>query len=476
MGRKNSLALNVQDIIDPRNADAAYKSFPPFDEWSKCIVDSNRWDRYSQQIKSRSDLSPALLKRAQEVVAKVAAIDTGAIEGLYETDRGFTFTVATEAALWQAVVEEKKGPRVRALIESQLNAYDYVLDFATRQVPLGEAWIRVLHQQICKNQDTYSAYTELGIQELPLPKGEYKHLPNHVLTPDGNIHSYAPVDLTPAEMHRLIQEINSEQFLNAHPVLQSSYAHYALAAIHPFADGNGRLARALSSVFTYRAVSIPLLILSENRGEYLSSLRLADEGNLQAFVDFTLDKALGGIRLFDESLRGAAVHPAEDSLDALKRLYVTKGGYSQKEVDATANELMNLFNNELQTQIQPIVIIGVVGANVSNDQGGYSATMGYRLPVSGPRRVILHLSSAAPARAAVDSVFGLEVPKDCGKEDDIIIKNLGNDDRFEVRITDLVPTPSGSLQMMLTMFSRRVCDEALALLAAKASQALNSGG
>src|SRR5207249_3959278 len=139
---------------------------------------------------------------------------------------------------------------------------------------------------------TYTAYTEIGIQELPLPKGEYKHLPNHVLGMDSKVHSYAPVDLTPEEMHRLCQELNSQIFLSAHPVLQSSYAHFAFTVIHPFADGNGRVARALASVFTYRASSIPLLILAEDRLEYLSALRTADERNYQAFVDFTLEKTL----------------------------------------------------------------------------------------------------------------------------------------------------------------------------------------
>jgi len=71
-----------------------------------------------------------------------------------------------------------------------------VLDFATSQAPIAEAWLRSLHAEICRGQETYVAHTEVGPQEQKLPLGEYKHAPNHVRQPDDTVHSYAPVDLT----------------------------------------------------------------------------------------------------------------------------------------------------------------------------------------------------------------------------------------------------------------------------------------
>jgi len=64
-------------------------------------------------------------------VKRAAALDTGAIEGLYEVDRGFTYTVAFETAAWEVELA-KKGENVRPLFEAQLHAYDYVLDLATK--------------------------------------------------------------------------------------------------------------------------------------------------------------------------------------------------------------------------------------------------------------------------------------------------------------------------------------------------------
>jgi Fic family protein len=218
---RHSLSIN----FDPRKADAAYKPFPSFGKWADVYVDEVRWNRYTAQLEELRSATPDLMSRSLEIVKRAAALDTGAIEGLYDTDRGFTFTVATQAAMWEDALGQR-GPNVRPLFESQLRAYDFVLDLATHAVPIAEAWIRQLHSVICSSQDTYHAWTELGWQDLLLPKGEYKHLPNHVVKADGAIHSYAPVDMTPTEMYRLIEELRSEAFQSAHPAAQASYAHY----------------------------------------------------------------------------------------------------------------------------------------------------------------------------------------------------------------------------------------------------------
>lgn len=84
-----------------------------------------------------------------------------------------------------------------------------VLDFATQKAPVAEAWIRQLHAEMCRSQDTYLVQTPKGPQTQELPKGKYKYLPNHVRGRDGDVHAYAPVDMTPEEMHRLCEELRS---------------------------------------------------------------------------------------------------------------------------------------------------------------------------------------------------------------------------------------------------------------------------
>ncbi len=458
-------------FIDPRKADADYKPFPSFAEFSsRCSIDTKRWDRYTSAFEDSRNNEPELLTRALDIVRRAAAVDTGAIEGLYDTDRGFTFTVAMQAAHWQATLEQK-GSRVKALIESQIYAYDYILDFATQAVPIAEAWIRNLHTEICKAQETYKVWTEIGWQEHALPKGQYKNLPNHVVQADGSIHPYAPVDMTPTEMYRFCEALRSEAFLSAHPVLQAAYAHYALVVIHPFADGNGRVARAIASVFTYRSQSVPLLILVDTRAEYISSLQSADKGEYQPIVDFVLERTLDAIQLTNESLRSAALPPLEAALADLKGLYVTRGGYTHAEVDEAGYKFFELFRQEMATQLEVAGNTSGLSFRLADGPIGVPrlARETSRWPVAkGKRELDVSISSSAPADASVRHLFLLEVPEDCGRDDDFVIQDRETHELVEARITELFPRPTTALEVRLKVVAETIVNKLIRELTSKA--------
>jgi Fic family protein len=443
--------------------DAAYKPFPSFKEWaSKASVDLDRWTRYVGSVERRAKaLSPDVLKRAQNVATRAAAIDTGAIEGLYEVDRGFTYTVAVEAAAWETILAAK-GENVRPLFEAQLHAYDFVLDLATKAEPISEAAIRALHVEICKAQDTYAVITTVGPQQQALPKGQYKALPNHVRTRLGTDHSYAPVDVTPSEMARLTSELRSEEFLAAHPVLQAAYAHYGLVVIHPFADGNGRVARALASAFTYRSISMPIVILSEQKIPYLDALEKADAGEYQVFVDFMLARALDTINLVDESLRLASAPNPKNTLTEIDQLYLAKGGLTYQQVDEIALKFLEILKIGV-TEAFAKVVSSKVKCGVGVQQGGqYATPPGHRLPLVGGRVLQFNASTVAPATAGVGRSYGLLVPRSATGTDDILVSNLSPPpDVFGARIDELTPSVSGVLTIRVNMFAERLVNEIL---------------
>jgi len=444
--------------------DAAYKPFPTFAEWaSRTSVDTVRWNRYNASLKDRSGLSPEVLKRASEIVKRAAALDTGAIEGLYEVDRGFTFTVALETAAWELKLAEK-GENVRPLFDAQLHAYDYVLDLATKAEPISEAAIRKLHDVVCGAQSTYRVMTAIGPQEQELVKGRYKVLPNHVRTRDGADHSYAPVDVTPPEMARLVAEMRTDAFRAAHPVLQAAYAHYALAVIHPFADGNGRVARALASAFTYRAISMPIMILSEQKSDYLDALESADGGAFQAFVDFMLGRSLDTITLVNESVLGALSPTPEQGVEAIDRLYTTKGGYSQQDVDACGARLQQLAMDEFTKVFSKHSSSNVRYQASFVDSGRGPSDPAHRLPFSGARRLEVRLDTTVPAKALSLRAYHLFLPKDADADDDIQLERADGKESFVARVSEITPSISGVLQLRIAMFAERVAGAMLAEL------------
>lgn len=102
----------------------------------------------------------------------------------------------------------------------------------------------------------------------------------------------APEDIE-KEIDELLKWYNEETKLQKlHPVLLSSIFHYELVKIHPFLDGNGRLARILTSMILLKRRLPPPRLFPNERILYLSSLRNADTGDLQPLILFIGEKVV----------------------------------------------------------------------------------------------------------------------------------------------------------------------------------------
>ena len=262
-----------------------YSPFRSFEDWKGVVVDDARWrlvlDQVGELRHEPGDLSWL------EGPLRAAAYQSGAIEDLHPGDRGLTMTLIDASAEWHAAVRvstDGGGPEVVDFIEAGVESLHMALDVATNWRPLSESWIRQIHEIACRPQKTYRVQTAVGFQEQPLPTGAYKELDNHVLLPDGSYLWFAPAADVPHEMQRLVAETSGVDFARAHSVLQAAFVHHALTHVHPFADGNGRVARVLASVYLLRAVSLPFFLFADRKPRYLDSLSAADRGEHQVFV------------------------------------------------------------------------------------------------------------------------------------------------------------------------------------------------
>lgn len=77
-----------------------------------------------------------------------------------------------------------------------------------------------------------------------------------------------------------------------HPVVLSSIFHHELVKIHPFLDGNGRLARIITSMILLKKRLPPPRLFPSERKLYLTSLRNADSGDMQPLTFFIGEKVI----------------------------------------------------------------------------------------------------------------------------------------------------------------------------------------
>lgn len=435
----------MPDAITLRQADSLYQGFPDFSAWPSPTEDDLRlWDRFVSRLEeTRKKTTPETRRKAVEVAIRAAALDTGAIEGLYSVDRGFTMTVATQAVAWEHAVEEK-GEKVRALFEAQLEAYELVLDAVTQRLPISEAWIRALHEKVCAGQEKYRVLTDQGWQEQELPRGTYKTQPNHVRLSNGSMHPYAPVDRVASEMHRLLEQIRTPEFEAAHPIAQASYLHYGFVVIHPFADGNGRVARALASVFFYRALSIPFLVFANQRNSYFDALHQADLGGIRPLLAFFRDRGIDTIQLVVDHLLTAET-PAPDVIVG-----------QMKKKDDAALRLLATIKEQIQAQIDELSLPEHLLLTVKNVPSLLElSTPGYREIEQG--KFLLRASILDTDRnIGVLTMAEVLIALDESDPFALLIRAGSVDDRLEVRLEDAHPEISESLRLRLSNWTRRL--------------------
>ncbi len=388
-------------------------------------------DVHRQWLAERSLIKDeAKLKTFQEQLYTLWAVETGIIERLYTVDRGVTIQIL-EAGMESLGQIRDKGlitDSAETLIVDQRAALEMVMDLVGSQREPSPFYLKDLHQRLTLNQATRDVVDQFGNRrdkEWPTSeKGVWKQWPNNPLQPDGSIHEYCPPEQVESEIDQLLAWWKQHESLGVCAEVEAAWLHHRFAQIHPFIDGNGRLARALSSAVFLKEDYLVLVVRDEEHREpYLDALGAADKGDLKPLVDLfaniqrsDLQESIKTI----SSLRGeetvqaieaaaAAARRTQDattagvatSLDKLMRV-------AQVRLEEVAAETQRAFESQ-----GVVVSISVSGDGTS--EAGWSTHLleamkntGYRMNSDRPWRWT-SLGLGLPARPEVDSRLAVSV-------------------------------------------------------------------
>ena len=143
---------------------------------------------------------------------------------------------------------------------------------------------------MCAHQPTYQAYSPEGQPfDARLHAGFFKTLPNNPTHIKVMAQQCCPPQHVDSELRNLLDWYG--EYINApdvyHPIVVAAWLHHRFVQIHPFSDGNGRVARALGTWHLVQHDYLPIVVTRHSRSAYHFALEISDIGKLEALVSFT---------------------------------------------------------------------------------------------------------------------------------------------------------------------------------------------
>jgi len=123
---------------------------------------------------------------------------------------------------------------------------------------------------------------------------------------------YMPPDTkdVPGLMEEFLEWLNSEGAKNINPIILAGIAHYEIARIHPFIDGNGRTARLLAALVLYKSGFDHRRFFAlddyydRDRNSYYAALKTAQQGkgNITKWLEYFTNGVLYSVNKVKETV------------------------------------------------------------------------------------------------------------------------------------------------------------------------------
>ena len=224
-------------------------------------------DENNRMLSAYRPLPPETLKSLREYYRVGLTYTSNALEGNSLTES------ETKVVIEDGLTIEGKPLRDHYEAVGHAKAYDYVYQI-TEKEGLTEENILNLHRLFYQQIDAEKA-------------GHYRNVKVYI---SGSRYAVAAVSKIPTEMQKLVKWYNANE-KKLHPIELAATLHQRFVFIHPFVDGNGRVARLLMTLALLRNGFTIAIIPAILRHEYIYSLETA-HARPEVFTDFIADRVI----------------------------------------------------------------------------------------------------------------------------------------------------------------------------------------
>lgn len=294
-------------------------------------------DKLRHEIEEARPISPEQEARVLQKFRLEWNYHSNAIEG-----NSLTFG-ETKAFIMHGLTAKGKPFKDYLDIRGHDQAIDVLADIVRNKEELTESGIRELHKILLVEPYQSEAITSAGIRTTRrIEIGTYKTAPNHVQTSTGQTHFFASPEETSARMADLMRWYREERSNGAlHPITLAATFHHQFVSIHPFDDGNGRMARILMNLILMQSGYLPVVLKLDRKSEYFLTLEKADVGEIEDFVIFVAQALIESENIYLQAARGESIDELGDidkRLHLLRRAIETEAG---AEVDKRTQDTQN---------------------------------------------------------------------------------------------------------------------------------------
>jgi len=213
-----------------------------------------------QKLDSLRPLPKDAVKRIIEDIRLRHTYHSDAIEGN-------TLTLQeTKLVLEEGVTIGGKPLKDHIEARNDAEAFDLMIELVNSKKKISQEIIQQIHEFVMK-----------GILKNP---GQYRTENVRITGAKINPPSYLKIVKL---MDEYIQNIEK---LKLQTIKKAAFIHHEFVRIHPFIDGNGRVARLLTNFYLMKNGYPPIVIQKEDRKKYYKTLNKADQGDLSDFATF----------------------------------------------------------------------------------------------------------------------------------------------------------------------------------------------
>lgn len=237
-------------------------------------------------------------------------------------------------------------------IEANSLSLDEVRDVINGRTVMGK------QKEIQEVKNAYAAYEEIGrfdiysINELMRlhgimtkytveESGNFRRGEEGVFNGDKCIFMAPPASLVPEQMQSLFDWMNKAKD-TVHPLILAAVFHYEFVFIHPFSDGNGRMARLWhTAILTawkpmFEFIPIESQIEKFQEGYYNAIAKCHIDGESTVFIEFILEQ----ISAVLSEILNSANYSSDNLSEYVKRLL----SVMEYDTPYTANAILSLLN------------------------------------------------------------------------------------------------------------------------------------